>query len=60
VYVVTLSPENVEADRSQIRTRLAAEKKIAKLRKRAASPRIYMDDSVPGGRSENITPPSQG
>jgi hypothetical protein len=55
-----LSPENVETDRSQIQTRLAADK-IAERRKRVARSPLYVDAAyVPGGRSENITPLSQG
>lgn len=53
------SPESFEADWPAIRASLAAEK-IAERRNRAASPRDYMDGYVPGGRSENITSPSQG
>jgi hypothetical protein len=52
------SPETFEADWPAIRARLAAEK-ITERRNRAASPRLYMDSYVPGGSSENITPPSQ-
>ena len=57
VYVVTLQPENVEADRSQIRTRLGVEK-IAERRSPVVTPRDYMGGSVPRGRSENISPHS--
>jgi hypothetical protein len=53
------SPESFETDWPAIRARLAAEN-IAQRRSRAASPRVYMDAYVPGGRSENITRPSQG
>jgi hypothetical protein len=53
------SPESFEADWPAIRAALAAEK-MAERRNRAASPRVYMDGYVPGGRSENITPPPQG
>jgi hypothetical protein len=53
------SPESFETGRPSIRARLAAEK-IAERRNRAANPHVYMDGYVPGGRSENIAPPSQG
>ena len=56
MYVVTLSSENVETDRSTIRTRLTAEK-IAERRKRASSPRVYMDGSLPGGQSVSSSQP---
>ena len=53
------SPESFEDAWPQIRARLAADK-IAERRNRAASPRDHVDGCVPGCRSENVAPPSQG
>ena len=55
--------DQLEGGWPQVRVRLVAEKiaeKFVERRNRAASPRIYMDGYELGGRSENVTPPSQG
>jgi hypothetical protein len=53
------SNDQPDADWPQMRSRLAADK-IAVRRHRTSSSRDHMDGHVPGGRSENITPASQG
>ena len=43
--------------RAAERSGLLTLEQIAERRQRAASPRVYIHGYVPGGRSENITPP---
>jgi hypothetical protein len=51
-------PTIAEVSWPQIRTSLVADK-IAARRNRAATARDHVDGYVPGGRCENINPPSQ-
>jgi hypothetical protein len=47
-----------EADRLQLRARLAADK-VAARRRPCRQHRVHVDGYVPGGRSESVTPPSR-